>query len=191
MNKPRFGGLGSVMRGPALAQEDMPGCDPDEDAPDDEDESGPDAGAKKKDKTMTEKKEGAEAQAEAPKTTTVAAEQPVQQQGGDAVAAARTEERKRVADVFASEDVKGREMAAAELLANSDMSAAGIVAMLPKLTPAASADDGRQMLEQMRQGADADLGQGGDAEPQAVENHGWGKAHAKVSKMHGLARKAA
>ncbi|QTH19654.1 hypothetical protein HRJ34_14860 [Rhizorhabdus wittichii] len=96
----------------------------------------------------------------------------------DRVAAIRAEERQRVADVFASEHVAGRETAAAELLANSDMSAEKIVAMLPKLGANAKggADD---MLEQM-QGNNPDLSPGG-GQGSGNAKGGWGKITAKIA----------
>ncbi|MXP24819.1 hypothetical protein GRI39_02000 [Altererythrobacter indicus] len=183
MSKPRFGGLGGVMRGqvetPHASMKDMPEGKPETDPENPEDDDQPDdeeAGdGKKKDKPMSKDKEQ---QAAAP-----GAESQMNdgQQHGDsnAVAAAITGERQRIAAVFASDDVKGREMAAAELLANSDMSADAIVGMLPKLTPSASADEGSEMLQHMRENGQIDLGNEG-GETQAEENHGWQKIHDEI-----------
>ncbi|KPL67416.1 hypothetical protein SZ64_04430 [Erythrobacter sp. SG61-1L] len=185
MSKPRFGGLGGVMRGQAempRAQmrdpdgmpEGEPGEDPDDLEDDDEEEAN--GSCKKKDTNMKDQ----EQQAAAPAGTVTA------EAMADAVSKARAEERQRVTDVFASEHVKGREMAAAELIGNSDMKAEAIVAMLPKLTPAASADEGQQMLSQMREGGNPDTGDApGSGEPVAQENHGWSKAVAKAAKLAG------
>lgn len=108
-------------------------------------------------------------------------QKPVEQKADDGGASIRAEERARIATVFASEDVKGREQAAAHLLASSDMPADGIVSMLPKLNP--SADDGKsqgqQMLDVMAEDRDADLGI--DAgQPKPAANHGWGDIHADI-----------
>jgi hypothetical protein len=71
------------------------------------------------------------------------------------------------------------------LLANSDMNASAIVAMLPKLTPAAQVDEGANMLDAMRQNASTDLGLGSSESDQSAADHGWGKAHAKAAKHLG------
>lgn len=73
-------------------------------------------------------------------------------------AAIRAEERQRVATVFASEEAKGRERIAANLLANPKLEAAEIVGMLPSL--AASSSDA--MLAQLAAGTNPDLGAGAE-----------------------------
>ncbi len=96
----------------------------------------------------------------------------------DRETAIRAEERQRVADVFASEHVAGRESAAAELLANSDMSAEKIVAMLPKLS-ASTNGGGEDMLEHM-QGNNPDLSPTGGQGSSSAKG-GWGKITAKIA----------
>lgn len=77
-----------------------------------------------------------------------------------AVATARAEERQRVAAVFASDDVKGREQAAVMLLTETDMTAEKIVAKLPSLSPAAASDP---MLGRLSSQENPDLGAGAEA----------------------------
>lgn len=202
MSKPRFGGLSDVMRGQSEvpAQQAKEPLTPE---PDDEEMEAGNGEDEEEDTDMSDKeKKGAQASAstptnDAPATPEAKGNNPAQgaaapdgghSGGDDAVATARAEERQRIADVFASEHVQGREMAAAELLAGSDMNADKITAMLPKLTPAASADDGKQMLAQMRENADPDLGNEGEADPAAAaaDNHGWGKIHDEIRQERGL-----
>jgi hypothetical protein len=95
-------------------------------------------------------------------------EQPAPGAAASAAATIRAEERQRVADVFASDDVKGREQAAVLLLTETDMSAEKIIAKLPSLTPA-GAD---AMLANLRQ-PNPSLGAGADSE-------GGGKASARI-----------
>ena len=92
--------------------------------------------------------------------------------------------------VLASEHYAGRETLAHSLLAKDALSAADIIETLQaaekKAAPEASADEGSNMLASMREGADADLGtEGGEELDAKADNHGWGKAHAKIAKMHG------
>lgn len=171
MSSPRFAEVRARARSAdASDKKKEPACEAEddettEDMPDDE-ESEPGC---KKDNTMTEKNN-----ASAP----------------EAAAAIRAEERGRIKAVFASDAVKGREMAAVELLAESDMSADKIVAMLPKLSPAASADNdeiGRKMLDKMG-GEEADLGTGGqdeNADIKAANAASWGKAAAFANSLNG------
>ncbi|MEA3044569.1 MAG: hypothetical protein QOH47_2407 [Sphingomonadales bacterium] len=95
----------------------------------------------------------------------------------DPVATARAEERQRVADVFASPDVKGREAAAVLLLTETDMAADRIIAKLPGLTPASAND----MLARMRAPNPA-LGAGAETEPTSRQEAGafWDRVHAKA-----------
>lgn len=181
MRKPRFAGLGGVMRGqadiPTAAARSgaAPGTEPDED----EDHECEADASEDEDEDMTDTKKKPACADDQPGTAAV--ETTPDQTASDPVSLARAEERQRISDVFASEHVAGREKAAAKLLATSDMSASAIVAVLPDLTPAAAAsDDGAAMLAAMRENANADLGQGG--EPQVEANHGWGDIHAEVQK---------
>lgn len=201
MSNPRFAELGGVMRGQARtparhaqASEDLPGEMPGEDDETEDCEAG--NGGDDEETTMTTQTEQSAAAGTPAASTSQGGAAQNQNPNGQAnsgqpdAAAIRAEERQRIADVFASEAVTGRELAAAELLANSDMTAGAIVAMLPKLTPAASADEGAQMLAQMRNGTDVDLGTGDDADQSAnADNHGWGKAMSKAARLSG--RKAA
>jgi hypothetical protein len=92
----------------------------------------------------------------------------------------RAEERQRVTDVFASDASNGKERVAASLLADSDMSADKIVALLPKL----GADASDAMLANLKQpnpvlGAGAEAA-GGQPDPKAswnttFERLGWNK----------------
>lgn len=111
-----------------------------------------------------------------------------------AAAAAATTATKAANDrfnaVLASEHYAGRETLAHSLLAKDALSAADIIETLQaaekKAAPEASADEGSNMLASMREGADADLGtEGGEELDAKADNHGWGKAHAKIAKMHG------
>lgn len=108
-----------------------------------------------------------------------------------AASAATKAANERFNAVLASEHFAGREALGQKLLSNDKLSAEDIIDMLQaaekKPEPEAS-DDGGNMLAQMREGADADLGtEGGDTTLQA-ENHGWGTAHARVAKMFGGAK---
>lgn len=176
MNDGAYAGL---RRAPRASASDP--CD-DENLPEDEDDTDEAKGKKKENKTMSNPNpavqaanlQGADAQ-----TSQAAIDQAV------TVARAETQanERQRISAVFASEDVKGRECAAAELLANSDMPADRIIAMLPKLAPAASAaqDEGVAMLNAMRDGGDSNLGVSGeDQNLQAANNFGWDEIHEEI-----------
>lgn len=170
MSSPRFAEVRARARSAdGTAKKKDPACEAEddettEDMPDDE-ESEPGC---KKDETMTEK-----SNASVPDATAI-----------------RAEERGRIKAVFASDAVKGRELAAVELLAESDMSADKIVAMLPKLQPAASAENdeiGRKMLDKMG-GEEEDLGTGGqseNADAKAANAASWGKAAAFANSLNG------
>jgi len=103
---------------------------------------------------------------------------------------------KAVAAAVATDDAcKGKADLALGMLADDDyaaLSASGIVKLLSKQPASASTrdgeeDDGRAMLAAMREGAQADLGQGGatPANAAAAENHGWGSAVAKANRLLG------
>jgi hypothetical protein len=89
-------------------------------------------------------------------------------------------ERARMKAVFASEHVAGREAAAVELLAESDMTADKIVAMLPKLGASSGV---LTNLATIASTPNPDLGAGGETEGVKADNHGWSKAHASVNRM--------
>lgn len=132
------------------------------------------------DEKMTDETKKPETKSDAAPVAAKADEKPIQAAAVDA-AAIRAEERARIETVFASDDVKGREQAAAHLLSSSDMPAEGIVALLPKLAP--SADDGKsagqQMLDQMAEDHIPDTGIDGGA-PKPAANHGWDDIHAEI-----------
>lgn len=101
-----------------------------------------------------------------------AAQEEPKARAGNSEANIRAEERRRIATVFASEHVKGRETAAGELLASSGMSAERIVAMLPKLG-ASSRGGVAAVLRAMRDGNSDRSGE------RRMGDHGWGKAVAR------------
>lgn len=184
MTTPRFAGLGGVLRGqaraPALdasapaapepdAEDELTDCEPEDEA-EDEPEAGD--GTKKKDSEMTDTPKKPDTN---PGNSATAAEA-----SADNTASIRAEERGRMAAVFAHDNVKGREAAAAALLAESDMSADKIIALLPSLTQAASDDGGKDMLAAMREGASVDTGSDDGSTSLAEENHGWGKIHEEI-----------
>ncbi|WP_417615317.1 hypothetical protein [Parasphingorhabdus sp.] len=140
---------------------------------------------------MTDETKNTEPKADAATVAASAAapkadENPAQPVAADG-AAIRAEERARVAAVFASDDVKGREQAAAHLLSSSDMPADGIVAILPKLAPSADsgASAGQQMLDAMAQDGDVDTGIDAGA-PKPAANHGWDDIHAEIRESRKL-----
>lgn len=90
----------------------------------------------------------------------------------DRIATARAEERKRMADVFASDAVKGRETAAAYFLTQSDMTSEKIISMLAWVPCTATAkDDWRRKLKESA--SKQQIGRASDS----VANHGWAKIH--------------
>ena len=88
----------------------------------------------------------------------------------DPVAAARGEERRRIAEVFASEHVKGREPMAALLLAKTSMSGRAIIALLPRVSRSleVQADARRELADTSQPAVTSD------------QNHGWAHAYAKL-----------
>lgn len=91
----------------------------------------------------------------------------------------RAEERQRMADVFASEHVKGREAAAVMLLTETDMTAEKIVAKLPTLSPAAAADP---MLKNLASTENPDLGAGteGTTDSKAEAKSTWDRTFERL-----------
>jgi hypothetical protein len=88
------------------------------------------------------------------------------------VAAARAEDRRRIADVFASKAVIGREMTAALLLSETTMRAAAIVKMLGGVDASPSAQD--QARQSIIDAANDRKGCG------PAQNYGWAKIHADI-----------
>lgn len=179
----RFGGLGGAMRSsssaPAIAAS---------------------AGGMKPGDEDTEAMEGdeeeeAEADAEAgamePEPEAAATPAPVAEAPAAGTAAA---ERARVAAVAKAvaedKNCQGKADLALSMLADDDyagLSASGIIKILGKQnsTTTNAASEGAEMMAQMREQGDIDTGAGGDEIDAAAENHGWGKAHAKVAKRFG------
>lgn len=95
-----------------------------------------------------------------------------------AVATARAEERQRVTDVFASDASTGKERVAASLLADSDMAADKIVALLPKL----DANPSNAMLANLTATKNPDLAPGKDVDPnpKADANASWDRTFARL-----------
>jgi outer membrane biosynthesis protein TonB len=93
------------------------------------------------------------------------------------VSTARAEERQRVADVFASDASKGKERAAACLLANPKLSADEIVALLPQMSGGAGDN---VMLANLSANPDlkpgAETNSGGGADVAA----GWNRTFARL-----------
>lgn len=96
----------------------------------------------------------------------------------EAVASAHAEERQRVTDVFASDASNGKERVAASLLADSDMSAEKIVALLPKL----GADASDSMLKTLASTPNPDLAPGAESRPSGRADAAgyWDRVHAKT-----------
>lgn len=95
------------------------------------------------------------------------ADEPAQAAASDE-ASIRAEERKRVADVFASDASKGKERVAARLLADTDMPADKIVGLLPEV--GGSATDA--MLANLA-GLNPDLGPGAESRPGEDASASW------------------
>lgn len=186
MTNPRFAGLSRVTRADAPAAvakdgkkyPDEKGMEPDEEMEAEEDEAeaeDPEAGNKEddmKDKDKMDASQASDANANA-----------------DALAAARAEERQRMSAISESEHFAGREMVAIDLFANTDLPADKVATMLSRMPANASAAESEQMLQNMREDGQADLGQGGEDEiDAAADNHGWGKAHAAVAQRYGRAK---
>lgn len=93
--------------------------------------------------------------------------------------AARAEERQRVADVFASDASKGKERAAASLLANPKLSADEIVALLPQISGGAGdnvmlANLSATPNPDLKPGAETNSGGGADVAA------GWNRTFARL-----------